>query len=54
VRVVQHALPDPMVTNVCFGGDGLRSAYATLSMSGRLVRSSWPRPGLALAHAGLV
>jgi gluconolactonase len=49
--IVQHALPDPMVTNVCFGGEGLRTVYATLSMSGRLVRAAWPRPGLALAHA---
>jgi len=49
--IAQHALPDPMVTNVCFGGPGLRSAYATLSMSGRLVRAAWPRPGLALAHS---
>jgi len=48
--VVQHALPDPMVTNVCFGGENLRTIYATLSMSGRLVRAAWSRPGLALAH----
>lgn len=48
--VAQHALPDPMVTNVCFGGEGLRTVYATLSMSGRLVRAAWSRPGLALAH----
>jgi gluconolactonase len=39
-----------MVTNVCFGGPGLRTAYATLSMSGRLVAFEWPRPGLALHH----
>lgn len=49
--ITQHALPDPMVTNVCFGGDGLRTAYATLSMGGRLVRAAWPRPGLALAYS---
>ncbi|HSH07872.1 MAG TPA: SMP-30/gluconolactonase/LRE family protein [Burkholderiales bacterium] len=49
--IAQHALPDPMVTNVCFGGDGLRTAYATLSMGGRLVRAAWPRPGLALAYS---
>jgi len=50
-EITQHALPDPMVTNVCFGGADLRTAFATLSMSGRLVRAAWPRPGLALAHA---
>ncbi len=49
--IAQHALPDPMVTNVCFGGEGLRTAYATLSMGGRLVRAAWPRPGLALAYS---
>lgn len=48
--ITQYALPDPMVTNVCFGGAGLRSLYATLSMSGRLVRATWARPGLSLAH----
>jgi gluconolactonase len=49
-RVDQYRLPDLMVTNVCFGGPGLRTAYATLSMSGRLVAFEWPRPGLALHH----
>ena len=44
------ALPDPMVTNVCFGGPDLRTAYVTLSASGRLVALEWPRPGLRLAH----
>ena len=42
-------LPDYMTTNVCFGGDDRRSAYITMSGSGRLVRAQWPRPGLALA-----
>jgi len=50
-RVVQYGLPDQMVTNLCFGGEGLRSVFATLSMSGRLVRAAWPRAGLPLAHA---
>jgi len=52
-QIAQYALPDPMVTNLCFGGDGLRTVFATLSMSGRLVRAAWPRPGLSLAHANL-
>jgi gluconolactonase len=42
------ALPDPFTTNVCFTGDDMRTAYATLSGSGRLVAFDWPRPGLAL------
>ena len=50
-RVDQYVLPDPMVTNVCFGGAGLRTAYATLSMTGQLVAFDWPRAGLALQHA---
>jgi gluconolactonase len=44
----QVVLGDPMVTNVCWGGDDLRTAYATLSASGRLVSFEWPRPGLRL------
>jgi gluconolactonase len=47
-RVVQYKLPDVMVTNVCFGGPGLTTAFVTLSISGRLVSFEWPRPGLAL------
>ena len=43
------ALPDPMTTNVCFAPDDPRTAYATLSGTGRLVALDWPRPGLALA-----
>jgi gluconolactonase len=44
----QVVLGDPMVTNVCFGGDDLTTAYATLSATGRLVKFAWPRPGLRL------
>ena len=36
-RVTQYKLPDMMVTNVCFGGKDLRTAFATLSMGGKLV-----------------
>lgn len=47
---VEHvALPDPLVTNVCFGGDDLRTAFVTCSGTGKLVSLPWPRPGLALA-----
>jgi gluconolactonase len=49
-RVDQYTLPDMMVTNVCFGGRDLRTAYATLSMGGTLVSFEWPRPGLPLHH----
>jgi gluconolactonase len=46
----QVTFPDPMVTNVCFGGDDLTTAYVTLSATGKLVSTPWPRPGLALAY----
>ncbi len=49
-RVDQYMLPDMMVTNVCFGGRDLRTAYATLSMGGTLVSFEWPRPGLPLNY----
>jgi gluconolactonase len=43
-------LPDPLCTNLCFGGPGLQTAYVTLSGSGRLVSLPWPRPGLRLNY----
>jgi gluconolactonase len=49
-RVDQYTLPDMMVTNVCFGGRDLRTAFATLSMGGTLVSFEWPRPGLPLNY----
>jgi gluconolactonase len=44
------ATADPLTTNICFGGDDLRTAYLTLSGTGRLVSMPWPRPGLRLEH----
>jgi sugar lactone lactonase YvrE len=41
--------PDGAVTNVCFGGPDLQTAYLTCSVHGRLVSCRWPRPGLRLA-----
>lgn len=41
---------DPLVTNICWGGDDRRTAYITLSATGRLLACDWPRPGLALRH----
>lgn len=41
---------DPLTTNICFGGPDLRTAYITLSGSGRLVAMDWPRPGLKLHY----
>jgi gluconolactonase len=48
-RVLEHvALPDPYATNLCFGGPNMRTAYITLSTTGRLIAMQWPRPGLPL------
>jgi gluconolactonase len=49
--VEHHATGDIVTTNICFGGDDLRTAYITLSSTGRLVSTRWPRPGLRLAHS---
>ena len=39
---------DPYTTNICFGGEGLRTAFLTLSWQGQLVACEWPRSGLPL------
>jgi gluconolactonase len=40
---------DPMVTNICFGGPDLRTAFITSSGRGRLFATEWDCPGLALS-----
>jgi gluconolactonase len=48
---IEHVpMPDMHTTNICFGGRDLKTAYVTLSSSGRLIALPWPRPGLALNH----
>lgn len=44
------ASDDFMTTNICFGGANLRTAYLTLSSTGRLVACDWPTPGLPLQY----
>ncbi len=44
-------LPDPIVTNLCFGGADMRDAYVTLSGTGKLAKLRWPEPGLKLNFA---
>ena len=39
------AMPDPICTNICFGGPDLMTAYITLSSTGRVVSMPWARPG---------
>jgi gluconolactonase len=48
-HVLPRELDDGAVTNICFGGPDLCDAYVTLSLTGRLIRCRWPRPGLRLA-----
>lgn len=43
-----HEVPDPMVTNICFGGADMQDAWITGSGTGRLFKCRWPRPGLKL------
>lgn len=43
-----HPIPGDVTTNVAFGGSAMRETVITLSRSGRVVRTEWPRPGLAL------
>lgn len=46
--VLPPDLADGAVTNICFGGSDMCTAYLTLSVTGRLVECRWPRPGLPL------
>ena len=48
--VREVAVPDIYPTNLCFGGADMRTAYVTLSDSGRLGVLRWPTPGLRLAY----
>ena len=48
-EVLRHVpLDDLFTTNICFGGPGLKTAFVTLSHSGRLVSFEWPVGGLPL------
>ncbi len=49
-KMVTHLpMPDRYVTNICFGGKDMRTAFITLSGTGRLIAvDEWPLPGLRL------
>lgn len=49
--VRQVTMPEPYPTNICFGGPDLRTAYVTLSATGKLAAMDWPEPGLRLNFA---
>jgi gluconolactonase len=44
-------IDDLYVTNLCFGGKDLRTAFLTLSWAGKLVAADWPTKGLRLNYA---
>ncbi len=44
------ATDDIFTTNICWGGTDRKTAYITLSGTGRLAKMDWARPGLKLAH----
>jgi gluconolactonase len=48
-----HEAPEPYCTNICFGGPEMKTAYITLSGTGRVIAVEWPRPGLALLGSPL-
>ena len=49
-RIEHVPLPDPLTTNICFGGPDLRTAYITLSGTGKLVAMEWKTKGLRLTY----
>jgi gluconolactonase len=46
--VEQVPTGDRVTTNIAFGGEGLKTAYITLSGRGELIAMDWSRPGLPL------
>ena len=49
-RVRHTPLADPLVTNICWGGKEMKTAYVTASGTGKLLAIDWPKPGLRLAY----
>lgn len=47
--IEHHPTGDLLTTNICFGGADLRTAFITLSSTGKLISMPWPRRGLKLA-----
>jgi gluconolactonase len=43
-------LPDLLCTNICWGGADMKTAYITMSSTGKLVSCDWRSPGLRLAY----
>jgi len=43
-----YPFPDLIVTNICFGGPDMTTAWVTCSATGKLFKAKWPRAGLKL------
>jgi gluconolactonase len=50
-KKVRHTpIPDPLVTNICWGGKNMKTAFITSSGTGRLLAAAWPQAGLRLNY----
>ena len=50
-KKVRHTpIADPLVTNICWGGRTMKTAYVTASGTGKLLALNWPQAGLKLAY----
>jgi len=45
-----HEAPEVYCTNICFGGEDMKTAFITLSGYGQLLSVRWPRAGLSLLN----
>jgi gluconolactonase len=43
-------VPDTLVTNICWGGKEMKTAYITASGTGKLLTTEWPEAGLKLSY----
>jgi gluconolactonase len=42
--------PDILCTNICWGGADMKTAYVTMSSTGKLAKCDWPAAGLRLNY----
>jgi len=50
-KTFEHTpLPDLLVTNICWGGVDMKTAFITMSSTGKLAAMEWRSPGLRLAY----
>jgi gluconolactonase len=50
MKIRRTPVSDPLVTNICWGGKSMTTAYVTASGTGKLLAMEWPQPGLRLAY----